>query len=67
MGTLRLITPTHYAFGPQGASNNDSPCGLLGLWLRGVKYTRERGQVSCRRCRKWIKNNPEPKDVTPHA
>lgn len=54
MARLRRA-PTHFALGPTSANDRgDSACGINGMWHRGVKYTRDRAQVTCAHCRRWL-------------
>lgn len=52
-------SPRHFAFASPGRGRNDSPCGLAGLWNRGLDYTLDRSQVSCRHCLRWLHKYPE--------
>lgn len=53
--TTYLRRPTHYAVG----TSKDSACGYTSMWQRGLGYTRDIEQVSCKRCRAWLKAHPK--------
>lgn len=47
--------PTHFAFGKPGDQHADSPCGYTSMWHRGLGYTRKPRQVTCIRCKAWLR------------